>query len=249
MKSQTQFLTSLFISVLLLGVCQAGITNRCAPLFLGDDNVAFDFNQVNPTDPNNPLVVGTAGLTSRFLLCQGIPDSVTLDAKCTNKLPDNLAYVVIGNDCYPTTTSATTLTTTFNKDGDGKPTQVVQTYDNSPVQGTAKSQLYTKNLKIVLNCNKDSANGQAAWTVDNSDPNYLTYTTTTAAACGTSLHDVFAFFIKYKWLFGGILILLSILFTFFGKRFFIITLVIVGFLIGFLAIVGTAYLFSAMQNA
>lgn len=230
-----------------LGLAQAAVQNRCAPLFLNSDNVAFDFNQVNPTDPNNPVAVNQDATSTLFLLCQGIPDSAS---NCANNLPDNLVYITEAGKCYPITTTASQLTTNLQKDADGNPSGVIQIYDNSAVQSPAKDKLYpNKNLKIILNCDKSTNNGQAQWTLDTSDPNYLTFTTKTSAACGTSLHDVFAFFIKYKWYFGGLLILLGILFTFFGKRFFIMTLTTIGFLIGFLSIVGTAYLFSAMQNA
>ena len=246
MKQGKQLIYCLMALTVLLGSSQAALQNRCAPLFLNSDNVAFDFNQVNPTDPNNPVAVNNGATSTLFLLCQGIPDSA---ANCVNNLPDNLAYVTVGGQCYPITTTATKLTTDLQKDADGAPSGVIQIYDNSNVQAPDKNKLYTKNLKIILNCDKSTSNGQAQWTVDNSDPAYLTFTTKTAAACGTSLHDIFSFFIKYKWYFGGLLILLGVLFTFFGKRFFIITLTTVGFLIGFLSIVGTAYLFSAMQNA
>ena len=242
---------ALLIALCLVSSTYCGvIKNRCAPLFTKDNSVAFDLNQVKPSDSKKPENITIGAIQTEFLMCTGVPDNIVDPLwGCTYKPAENLAYILDGGKCYPITTPSSDLTHTILTNTDKEVTGLVMTYSNLNQTQDVKSKLYSKDLKIVVNCNKDINNENASWTADNTDPKYLVFTTSVKAGCGHQLKDFFALFEQNRYLFGVVFFILGVLFTFFGKRFFTITLTLTGFLIGFLAIAGVAYLFSAMQKA
>jgi uncharacterized membrane protein YidH (DUF202 family) len=199
---------------------------------------------------DKPDSIETANLNIAFGLCNPITVSqVDPTWPCTSKPADNMVYVYDKNAnlCKPMTNPSTVPTQELMKDVDGNVNGVSLIYENKDVP--ADFSYKGKNLKVNIKCNKDIDNYKITWAVDDSDSKYLIFNTEAKAGCGTSLKDLVALFENYKFVAAGILCFLGILFTFFGKRFFTITLTLTGFLIGFLSIAGTAYLFSAMQTA
>lgn len=226
------------------------VQNRCAPIWTDSNKIAFDLNMVKKDSFDKPDSIVAGNLNIAFGLCNPISTSqVDPTWPCTSKPQDNMVYVFdhLTNKCSPMTNVASTLKQDLTKDGDDNINGITLTYENHDVP--ADFSYKGKNLKVNIKCNKDIDNSKIEWTVDDSDSKYLIFSTSAKAGCGHSLKDLIALFENYKFVAAGILFFLGILFTFFGKRFFTITLTLTGFLIGFLSIAGTAYLFSAMQTA
>ena len=244
------------ISLVLLAVFQCAssapnINLRCTKLFTDESNpISFDLNLVKPTDVNNPLKLNNGITSAQFLPCSGIQAKlVPAEWKCQNTFDQNQVYFFDGTTCYALTTDASIATFEFSKDEKGKATGVSITYDNSKVPAETKSKLYSKNLKIIVKCDNDVKDSDAVWSYNLMSLNYLEFTTSAKAGCGTSYRDLLDFFNNNKYVFGLAFIAIGILFTFFGRRFFSITLILIGFLIGFLAVAGLAYSISFFQGA
>jgi hypothetical protein len=236
--------------LLVAGNLSITVQNRCAPIWTDSNKIAFDLNLVSQNNIDKPDTVSAPGLDIALALCNPItPAQIDPTWDCPNKPTDNMVYVkeTDTNKCSPMTNSNSKLVQNLIKDDDDKITGITLTYEN---QDAAQDFSYkNKNLKVVINCNKDIDNSKIQWSVDDSDEKFIVFTTSAKAGCGHSLKDLVALFQNYKFIAAGIMFFLGLLFTFVGKRFFTITLTLTGFLIGFLSIAGTAYLFSAMQTA
>jgi hypothetical protein len=224
------------------------IKNRCAPIWTDSNKIAFDLNMVTQDSIDKPDIIKSGNLNIAMGLCNPIgSNDVDPTWKCDIKPSNNMAFVydTVANKCYPMTNTDSTVDQTLIKDND-EIKGVTLIYEN---KNTPDFSYGNKNLKINIKCDKNIDNSKISWTVDDSDSKYIVFTTSAKAGCGVSFKDLVTIFENYKFVAAGILFFVGLLFTFFGKRFFTITLTLTGFLIGFLSIAGTAYVFSAMQTA
>lgn len=243
-------LKTVAILLALGSISAATIQNKCLPLFTGSNSVAFDLNSVNPTNAQTPLTVVGAGSSSQFVLCNPIPSSaLNADWKCT-PVSGSIAYIydTASTTCKALNSEDSIINSAINMDSDQKVSGVTLSYDNSNASATDKPNLYGKNLQIVMNCDANIQNQNAAWTYTENDK-YVVFSSASSAGCGNSLKDLFGIFEKYRIVSSIVLGAFGVLFAFFGKKLFTITLTLCGFLTGFLSIAGVAYAFSALQNA
>jgi hypothetical protein len=248
MVAKSTFAT-LCMVLLASSVMTVTIKNRCMPAWYDSNGIAFDLNPVKTQPREKPDNITTDSLTIAFMMCNPIvPSDVDPTWACDNKPDANIAYILdkATGKCYPMTNPASELMPELIKEGD-EVKGVRMIYSN---QDTKEDFSYkNKNVKINVMCNKDIDNSNIQWIVDDSEPLYVTFTTSAKAGCGASVKDLISLFNDFKLVAAGILLLVGILFTFFGKRFFTITLTVTGFLIGFISISGSAYIFGAMQTA
>lgn len=243
--------TLVTICMMLLASAAMSITvkNRCLPAWYDSNGIAFDLNPVKTKPIDKPDNITTDSISVAFQFCNPItPSQVDPTWTCDNKPDGNIAFVrdKTTGQCYPMTDVASTLSQELIKVGDDvKGVRLV--YDNK----NAKEGFFykNKNVKINIMCNKDIDNANIQWIIDDSDAKFLIFTTSAKAGCGASVKDLISLFNNFKLVAAGIIFMVGILFTFFGKRFFTITLTTTGFLIGFIAIAGTAYVFGAMQTS
>jgi hypothetical protein len=244
------FLKTIAILLVVGSISSAAIQNRCLPLFTGTNSVAFDLNSVNPVNAETPLTLVGTGSTSQFVLCNPIPSSVlNADWKC-NSVSGSIAYIynTASKTCKALNSADSTIVSAINLDSNQNVNGVTISYDNSNASTTDQPNLYGKNLQIVMNCDLNVQNQNAAWTYAENDK-YVVFTSASSAGCGNSLKDLFGIFEKYRIVSSIVLAAFGVLFAFFGKKLFTITLTLCGFLTGFLSIAGVAYAFSALQNA
>lgn len=225
------------------------IKNRCLPAWYDSNGIAFDLNPVKTQPIDKPDTITTDTLTVAFQMCNPItPSQVDPSWGCDNKPDANIAFIrdKASGKCYPMTNPSSELTSELIKDGD-EVKGVRMTYSNKDTKEDFSYK--NKDIKINVMCNKEIENSSIQWIIDDSDAKYVTFTTSAKAGCGASVKDLISLFNNFKLAAAGIILVVGILFTFFGKRFFTITLTSTGFLIGFLSIAGTAYIFGAMQTS
>lgn len=225
------------------------VKNRCLPAWYDSNGIAFDLNPVKTQPINKPDSITTDSLMIAFKMCNAIsPSEIDPTWGCDNKPESNIAYILdkATGKCYPMTNETSELKPELIKEGDDvKGVRLIYTNKDTISDFFYKN----KNIKINIMCNKDIDNSSIQWIIDDSDPLFLIFTTSAKAGCGASVKDLISLFNNFKLAAAGIIFLVGILFTFFGKRFFTISLTITGFIIGFISISGTAYIFGAMQTS
>ena len=220
---------------------------RCSFSFTKDDLIGFDLIPVKAS--GQPIIIENGASKAQLQFCSAILQSSIPDGWNCPVIGENLVFVNEAGKCLAVTTPDTTFISEYTTDSDKKTTGIVITYNNDKVKDEDKAKLYGKNLKFTIACNKDILNSNAVWTYDTSDAAFINFKTAAAAGCGYSLKDFLEFFNKNKYIFGAAFVAIGILFTFFGRRFFSITLILVGFLIGFLTVAGAAYVTNAFAGA
>lgn len=243
-----KFIATVLICLLANQVFSATtVKARCSFSFTKDDLVGFDLIPIKGSGP--AIIVENGASKAQLQFCSSIPQSAIPDGWNCPTVAENLVFVNEGGKCLAVTTQDSTFTSEYTTDNDKKTTGIIITYNNDKVKEEDKAKLYGKKLKLNIACNNDILNSNAVWTYDTSDAAFITFKTAAAAGCGYSLKDFLEFFNKNKYIFGAAFVVIGILFTFFGRRFFSITLILVGFLIGFLAVAGAAYVTNAFSGA
>jgi predicted membrane protein len=225
-------------------VLAGNFENRCVPYFT-NDMISFDLMQVSPSDPSNPLSgnsMDPQGDQYTFLPCaplqqSKLPDQVS--QLCASVQMDNnmmLVYNTQLQTCKATTSSKSSVEQTELTDSNGNTNGVQIRYIADKSDGSVDG----RDVIFKFYCNKDIADSSSSWTPDFSANAYV-MTTSCKSCCGYSLSDAFNFFNSNVYLFGGIFIGVGLIFAFFGRKWFTYTLVLAGFLIGFLFVVGLAY--------
>lgn len=225
--------------------------NRCLPFFT-NERVAFDLTGIDASNSGKEYDI-TLGphlnpktnmpvLTGNIIMKACSP--ATKPASCPDVPGGAFAYYIVSGTCIP----FVLLTSPQGKEVitvNSKINGVVLSYNNDNLSDEQKK--VVPNLRLKVTCNKDKT-GAAQWTQSTSG-DYFVLTAEHASGCGTALEDVLELVKAYKWIFALVFICIGVIFTFFGKSAYKWTLLLTGFILGFMIVALISYSFGLFHNS
>lgn len=215
---------------------------RCLPFFQSEKQ-AFDLVKLDhknsdsvfntPVPPFKDGSTLVSGAKVNFKLCSPpTPPSGCKDTK-------SLAYLVLPGGSCQGLGSGNRERKLIHQDG--KINGVALTYAPSKEDGSKYK------LKFSITCNKDNTSAPV-WTAS-LEGETLSLTTAHKAGCGYGLDDIMDIFESNQIVCFLVFVGIGLLFTFFGRNSYRWTLLLCGFLIGFLIVAGVAYSFGLFVDA
>lgn len=238
--------------LMFLSSATAVSVNKCLPFFTKE---LVSFNLV-PLDADLKDGTYTVQLsphmnptTSKLTVDSKIVFKVcgisTKPAGCPDVPVGAFSYYFADGVCFPqviATTSQINEVIMVNSKTNG----VVLGYSNKPGDSTRTT---PPDLKFKITCNKDKT-GTAQWTPSLTlDGNFVVLSTEHAAGCPTALEDILEIVKMYKWFFALGFIVIGVIFAFFGRNAYKWTLLLTGFILGFLIVSIFCYSFGLLTNA
>lgn len=238
-----------------VAICQS--INRCLPWF-SDEKISF--NLVGLDDANKDkkyftnLFVGPQVDTAKnqmvppgtiyFKVCSSITD---IPSGCQS-VPEATAYfVTLNGTCLPLNVIMSSIKSSPLKNS-STVTGVSVGYDNSALPSPYNAAMIY-NVKYSITCDKAITNN-FVWTSswDNSG-RYIVLSTSAAAGCNMGISDILDIFQNNKMITFAVFLAIGLLFCFFGRHSYKWTLLLCGFLLGFLVVAGMCYSMGMFVNA
>lgn len=245
----------LLLLLLSLELVLAQTMNKCLPVSIKDkaswtiaaidgdaNNTGWNVSILAFTDTAIPKVYGPSNIA--FRLCGAMTPPANYN--CTT-VPDGIAYFyeVATGICMPLTMIQSTMTASAII-VNGKIGGVQLDYNNANVPQSAKA-LMKYNLRYVITCDT-SVTSKYDWTFSFSN-GIMTLTTKAASGCGYSLTDLLDIFQQNKYITGAVFVLIGLLLAFFGRHAYRWTLLLCGFLLGFLLVAAVCYSFGMFNTS
>ena len=238
-------LVKIFIAILVLECVAPQTVNRCVPFFV-DEKVSFNLVPIDSANNNNAFDVtllpfmdasGTLIVSSKvvFRLCGNVNPPSGCPIEFGKAQP--FAYVIEGTTCRVLAgilSSQTKTVSKTNNDING----VVLTYTNGNLSEDLKK-MVKYNLKVKVECDKTITNN-INWSAVG-DKDTITLSTKAAAGCKYGLNDILDIFESNRYICFAAFIAIGLLFTLFGRHAYKWTLLLCGFLLGFLLVAGICY--------
>ncbi len=246
-----------FVIVLLLAcaaqVAMAQSINRCLPFFI-NEKISYDLvgldaankgNNFNntflggvDTEKNRPVPPGSIV----FKVCSAITN---VPQGCTSAPEATAYFIAADNKCFPLNAILSNINSAPLKDSSSI-TGVSVAYDNSKLAGQNDT-MY--NLKFNIKCDK-SITENFAWTSSwDQSGRFIVLSTTAAAGCNKGISDILDIFQNNKIITFAVFFTIGLLFCFFGRHSYRWTLLLCGFLLGFLLVAGVCYSMGMFVNA
>lgn len=212
--------------------------NRCMPFFstekLGYDMVGLDTankgqNYQVPININDPAMPTITKGDVYFKVCG---DVESVPAGCT-KVPGATAYLVTGTVCRPLNTLMSKVEQNLVRNSMSSVIGVSVGYKGANVSTIPMNVLYE------VFCDKNIKDN-FKWTAQVSI-NYIVLTTTAAQGCSYGISDILDIFQNNKIITFAVFLTIGLLFCFFGRHSYRWTLLLCGFLVGFLLVAGVCY--------
>ncbi len=233
------------IAILALHSVAAQTVNRCVPFFL-DEKVSFNLVPIDSANSNKVYDVSLLPFTDAsgtlivmgkvvFRLCANVAPPAGCPAEFEKA--QAFAYVFEGSTCRVLAgilSSQTKTVTKSNSDING----VVLTYTNGNLPEDLKK-MVKYNMKVQVQCDK-SITDNISWSAVG-DKDTITLTTKAAAGCKFGMSDILDIFESNRYICFAAFITIGLLFTFFGNHTYKWTLLLCGFLLGFLLVAGICY--------
>lgn len=230
-------------------LCQT--LNRCMPYFL-NEKIAYSLVAMDISNENKNYEVPMSNFTDEkiqksvdnatvfFKLCT----AATAPPGCQN-VPEAIAYFKDGSDCKVLSVLTSEIENNLIMTN-GSISGVSIGYNSANVDGQAKAQV-RYNVKFEVTCDRSVTKG-FQWST-RYQLGYIVLSTKSLAGCSFGISDILDIFQSNKYICFPIFILTGLILTFFGRNSFKWTLLICGFLIGFLAVAGTCYSFGLFVEA
>jgi hypothetical protein len=238
-------LLKIFIAILVVEYAASQSVNRCVPFFL-DEKVSFNLVPIDSANSNKvydvslyPFMDASGNLipTSRvvFRLCANVAPPVGCPAEFEKA--QAFAYVFEGTTCRVLAGILSSQAKTVSKTNN-EINGVVLTYTNGNLPEEMKK-MVKYNMKIQVQCDK-TITDNISWSAVG-DKDMITLTTRAAAGCNFSMSDILDIFESNRYICFAAFIAIGLLFTFFGRHSYKWTLLLCGFLLGFLIVAGICY--------
>lgn len=248
-----------FLSILcLLLVCQHSLgqtLNKCLPFFT-NEKVGFDLVGIETANQKKPYTVTLPPHKNARINAAAVLSEVTFNLcglmqkpeKCPEVPGGAFGYYYINGNCMP----MIILTSNIVREPiliENKVKGVSLTYKNDNLDDEKKKVL-GPNIQFKVTCNKDNT-GVAKWTpsINLLTGELITLSTEHATGCGKGIDDLLDIFQQNKWICCSIFIVIGIIFCLFGRHAYKWTLMLCGFLLGFMAVAGLCYSFGLFHNA
>ena len=243
---------TIFVCLLVSSPALSQTLNRCVPFF-SSQRVAFDLTSLDSALNGGNYTIKYASLlnpkTGAFALDGRIEFRVcaiaNVPAGCPEVPGGAFAYYFADGKCQP----MVLLTSPQEKDVitvDGKVNGITIGYNNNNLDQD-KQKALGPNLRMRITCNKDITNA-AKWSVS-TDKDYYVISTEHKAGCKNDLDDLLELVKLYKWIFAIVFIIIGGIFTFFGRHAYKWTLLLTGFIMGFLLVAVICYSFGLFHSS
>ena len=243
--------------VIGLVLIQSAVTqsvNRCVPFFL-KEKVGFDLVGVDSSNKNSNFDVTIIGFKDEvsgkfvvggkivFRMCANVLPPQGCPADLEKSQP--FAYFIEGTDCKVIGSMMSSQEKALLQ-SNGKIDGVSLSYSNKniPEQFKAGTRF---NLRYEVKCDPAKTENLSWSSVYDRD--YIVLTTSSKAGCSYGMSDVMDIFESNRYICFGIFIFIGLVFTFFGNSAYKYTLLLAGFLLGFLIVAGIAYSLGMFINA
>lgn len=238
-------LFKLFLAVLFFQTSLTQTVNRCVPFFV-DEKVSFNLVPIDSANNDKiydvsllPFTDASGTLISAgkvmFRLCANVAPPAGCPAEYEKA--QAFAYIFEGPTCRVLAGLMSSQEKTLSKSNNDI-NGVVLTYTNSNLPDDIKKMM-KYNLKIQVQCDKTMTDN-ITWSAVG-DKDTITLSTRAAAGCKYGLSDILDLFETNKYICFIAFIVIGLLFTFFGRNAYKWTLLLCGFLLGFLLVAGVCY--------
>lgn len=235
----------IIIATLLLLCIHSQTVNRCVPFFL-DEKVSFNLVPIDSANSNKVYDVtllpftdasGTLIPTGKvvFRLCANVAPPVGCPAEFEKA--QAFAYIFEGNTCRVLAGILSSQSKTVSKTNNDI-SGIVLTYTNGNLPDDMKK-MVKYNMKVQVQCDK-TITDNISWSAVG-DKDTITLSTKAAAGCKFGMSDILDIFESNRYICFAAFILIGLLFTFFGRHAYKWTLLLSGFLLGFLLVAGICY--------